>query len=188
MSDFRITPVEVLVVLICLGLISVLVLPALLISREESRSITCQSHQAQLVLEIRKPNDPLLIVNPRNWPQFLASRLNERSHIEHCPSDDRQPPAIASYAINPRISEFVNEDGSKISFLDFDATVVDLDLDLTEQQRVTRWNQSVAPRHFDFVNVVFYDSHIETREASKILPESTSQLNTLWLPGSEQGT
>ena len=58
MSDFRITPVEVLVVLICLGLISVLVLPALLISREESRSITCQSHQAQLVLEIRKPNDP----------------------------------------------------------------------------------------------------------------------------------
>ena len=186
MSDFRITPIEVLVVLICLGLISVLVLPTLLISRAESRSITCQSHQVQLVLEIRKPNDPLLIVNPKNWPQSLVLRLKERSHIKHCPSDDRQPPAIASYGINPHISEFIDEDGSKISFLDFDATVVDLNL--TEQQRVTRWNQSVAPRHFDFVNVVFYDSHIETREASKIAPESRSQLNTLWLPGSGQGT
>ena len=186
MSDFRITPVEVLVVLVCLGLISVLVFPALLISREESRSITCQSHQVQLVLEIRKPNDPLLIADPKNWPQSLASRLNESSLIEHCPSDDRQPPAIASYGINPRIAEFIDEDGSKISFLDFDATVVDLNL--AEQQRVTRWSQSVAPRHFDFVNVVFYDSHIETKEALEIAPESKKQLNTLWLPGSEPGT
>ena len=128
MSDFRITPVEVVVVLVCLGLISVLVLPALLISREESRSITCQSHQVKLVLEIRDPTDPLVIADPKNWPQSLDSRLNRSSPIEHCPSDDRQPPATASYGINSRIAEFIEGDGSKISFLDFDTTVVNLDV------------------------------------------------------------
>ena len=184
MSDFRITPVEVLVVLFCLGLISVLVLPALLISREESRSITCQSHQVQLVLEIRQPNNPLLITDPKNWPESLASRLNNGSLIEHCPSDDRQPPAITSYGINPRIAEFMDADGGRVSFLDFDATVVNL----TEQRRVTQWNQSVAPRHFDFVNVVFYDSHIETKEASAIAPENTNHINTLWLPQNKSGS
>jgi nitrogen regulatory protein P-II 1 len=100
-SDFRITPVEVLVVLLCLALIAVLILPALLISREESRSVTCQSHQVQLVLAIRDPSNPLSIVDPMQWPQLLAARLSDGSIIEHCPSDDRQPPAVASYGINP---------------------------------------------------------------------------------------
>ena len=87
MSDFRITPVEVLVVLFCLGLISVLVLPALLISREESRSITCQSLQVQLVLEIRQPNNPLLITDPKNWPEPTGDRERAGAVIDfHCSS------------------------------------------------------------------------------------------------------
>ena len=183
MSDFRITPVEVLVVLVCLGLISVLVLPAMLISREESRSLTCQSHQVQLVLAIRESNDPLSIVDPTQWPELLAPLFNEGSIIEHCPSDDRQPPAIASYGINPRIIDFKDVEESKISFLDFDALVVDL----SEKQRLTQWNRSVAPRHFDFVNVVFYDSHIEMKDAAEISPNGTDRLKRLWLPASQLG-
>ncbi|MBC21242.1 MAG: hypothetical protein CMJ74_13415 [Planctomycetaceae bacterium] len=183
MSDFRITPIEILVVLICLGLISVLILPALLISREESRSVTCQSHQVKLVLAIREPNDPLSVLDLTNWPQLLASRLSDGAIIEHCPSDDRQPPAAASYGINPQIVAFNDEDASRISFLDFDDMVVNL----MEQQLIGHWNQSVAPRHFDLVNVVFYDSHVEMKEVAEISPGTTNRLSRLWLSGSVAG-
>ena len=183
MSDFRITPVEVLVVLVCLGLISVLVLPAILISREESRSVTCQSHQVQIVLSIRESNDSVSIVDPPQWPQLLASLFSEGSVIEHCPSDNRQPPAVASYAINPQIVDFKENEANRISFLDFNALVVDL----SKKERLTHWNQSVAPRHFDLVNVVFYDSHIEMKEAAEISPNDRNRLESLWLPASQPG-
>jgi len=177
-SGFRITPIEVLVVLICLGLVSILVLPALLMSREESRSLTCQSHQAKLVLGLRDPSDPVAITDPSKWPQILALRFTDPSIVEHCPSDARRPPATASYGINPTVTRFADEDASKITFIDFNALVVVL----TEDNLLTQWKRSVAPRHFDFVNVVFYDSHIESKEPVAIAPNQPDSLKNFWLP------
>ena len=178
MSGFRITPIEVLVVLICIGLVSVLVLPALLLSREESRSLTCQSHQVKLVLGLRERLDSAALADPSQWPKALSKSFTDPSIIEHCPSDTRRPPAAASYGINPLVAQFVDQDAAKITFLDYNALVVFL----TGDNLVKQWRASVAPRHFEFVNVAFYDSHIESKEPTDIVPGDSESWSTLWLP------
>ncbi|MEK6269319.1 MAG: type II secretion system GspH family protein [Planctomycetales bacterium] len=178
MSGFRITPIEVLVILICIGLVSVLVLPALLLSREESRSLTCQSHQVKLVLGLRERLDSAALADPSQWPKALSKSFTDPSIIEHCPSDTRRPPAAASYGINPLVAQFGDQDAAKITFLDYNALVVSL----TGDNLVKQWGASVAPRHFEFVNVAFYDSHIESKEPTDIVPGDSESWSTLWLP------
>ena len=182
MRDFRITPIEVFIVILCVGFIFILALPAVLMSREESRSLTCQSHQVELVLELREQQDLGPIADPLNWPAILAHHLPNAMTVEHCTSDEREPPAVASYGINPQVAQFLDGDVSKITFLDYDALTVSL----TGENVVERWSTSVAPRHFDFVNVAFYDSHIETKAPANIAPGDTENRFNLWLP--ETGT
>ncbi len=178
MSGFRITPVEFLVVLICFGLITVLVLPAVLMSREEARSLTCQSHQTKLVLGLRESSDPVSIADPSKWPKLLAKRFSKPSIVEHCPSDTRQPPANASYGINPLVAQFVDGDAMKVTFLDYNLPVVGLTGDDVNKQ----WKEFVAPRHFNFVNIAFYDSHIESKEPMIIDPGNSDSLARFWEP------
>ena len=178
MRDFRITPIEVVIVILCVGFIFILMLPAVLMSREESRSLTCQSHQVELVLELREQQDLGPLADPLNWPEILAHHLPNAMTVEHCPSDEREPPAVASYGINPQVARFTDEDVSKITFLDYNALAVSL----IGENVVERWSTSVAPRHFDFVNVAFYDSHIETKAPTDIAPENSEDWFTLWLP------
>jgi len=176
-SGFRITPIEVLVVVLCLFLVAVLVVPAILMSREESRSLTCQSHQVDLVLALRAQIDQEAIDNPIHWPEQLAKHLKEPSIIEHCPSDERWPPTVSSYGINGLVAQFSERNSETIIFIDYNALVVLLN----GGDVVSQWKEMVAPRHFEFVNAAFYDSHIELKDPASIAPGEANGAH-FWMP------
>ena len=178
MRDFQITPMGILIVILCVGLLFVLITPAILISREESRGITCQSHQTQLVLQLREQHLIESLVDPSIWPATLAESWGQAMTDEHCPSDNRQPRSQASYGINALVSQFGEGDAYKIIFLDFDSLVVAL----TDGTIDEAWGASVAPRHFDLVNVAFYDTHVEARNPMNVSPGDGDVRSELWIP------
>ena len=178
MRDFQITPMGILIVILCVGLLFVLITPAILISREESRGITCQSHQTQLVLQLREQHLLSSLADPSIWPATLAESWGQAMTDEHCPSDNRQPRPQASYGINALVSQFGEGDAYKITFLDFDSLVVAL----TDGNIDQLWRTSVAPRHFDLVNVAFYDTHVEARNPMNVAPSDKDIRSVLWIP------
>ena len=178
MRDFQITPMGILIVILCVGLLFVLITPAILISREESRGITCQSHQTELVLHLREQHLLESLVDPSIWPATLAESWGEARTDEHCPSDNRQPRPQASYGINALVSQFGEGDAYKITFLDFDSLVMALtDVNIDEA-----WGASVAPRHFKLVNIAFYDTHVEARNPMDVAPNDGDVRSVLWIP------
>ena len=76
------------------------------------------------------------------------------------------------------MSQFGEGDAYKITFLDFDSLVVAL----TDGNIDEAWGASVAPRHFDLVNVAFYDTHVEARNPMNVSPGNGDVRSELWIP------
>lgn len=174
----RLTMTECFVIVLCIGLLAILALPTILMSRGESRSATCQYHQIALILATRQLVEQTANPDPAKWPQQLAGVLADPQIVYHCPSDERQPPREASYGINNRAYQMSDTDPEKGIFLDYNAILAEV----VGTGAAANWQSFIAPRHFEFVNLAFHDSRVELRDPAAIDPAQCTNVLQVWLP------
>lgn len=86
----------------------------------------------------------------------------------------------AHYGMNNRAHRLVR-DGAKILLVEYKKTVADVaGLDAADI-----WTDMVAPRHFDTLNVLYVDGHVEAHRPEAIDPEVLAIQKELWLPASD---
>ncbi len=169
---------ECVVVALCIVGAAVLLVPYILNSRGKARSATCQYHEMKLILATRELKEQSGSIEPSTWPQQLAGELTDPQIIYHCPSDERQPRHEASYGINNRVDQLSSGDGEKGVFLDYNALVAAVVGDGASGN----WRRHIAPRHFEFVNVAFYDGRVELRDPLMMDPGDCEHVFRFWLP------
>jgi prepilin-type processing-associated H-X9-DG protein/prepilin-type N-terminal cleavage/methylation domain-containing protein len=86
--------------------------------------------------------------------------------------------SIYSYALNKRSEYFNVNDGSRILMLEYLTSIADL----VGPGQTGNFNAEVAPRHTDYLHVLFFDGHVESKKKVDIDPAVTELYLEFWKP------
>jgi len=176
-TKFRFTLVELLVALGVIVLLILLAMVAIATTRARARSSQCQSNLKQICLAVRSAQVNLEgRLRASELPAQLQSFLADEPGVWHCPSNELTQGV--SYGFNQRLGRLHVDDGSKIVGLDYGKRVADV-VGLPVKDA---WPADVRPRHFDAVNVVFFDSHTQNLAAEVIDPRQCENQLRYWTP------
>jgi hypothetical protein len=86
----------------------------------------------------------------------------------------------SSYGLNCMARAFIpgSGDGNKILVVEYERTAANV----AGPDARDSWSLLAAPRHFNLLNVLFEDSHIETRSADDVDPRISTIHDELWWP------
>jgi prepilin-type processing-associated H-X9-DG protein/prepilin-type N-terminal cleavage/methylation domain-containing protein len=169
------TLVEVLVVIVIVGVLMALLLPAVQMARASARTATCANNERQIGIAFRR----YLQQNGRapkaeTLAQGLEAYYAEgQASIYKCPDVSEG----TSYGANKFVHQML-DDTFKIILLDAKESPIPFDDETSEE-----WREKVDPRHSGTFNVLYFDGHVEKQVAFGIDPYVESAKNKwMWEP------
>jgi len=176
------TLVELLVVIAIIGVLIAMLLPAVMSSRASARGVHCQNNLKQIGLGFHQYKDKVKKTPDADTVLHgLGEYTEDQEGMYQCPelgsadeSDD------TSYGVNMCVHRLLGESG-KIVMVDSKEGIMKYEgIDQIE------WNNSVAPRHHQGLNVLFYDGSVKRMTPPEIDPYDTARgmdnLTLLWKP------
>jgi len=171
--------VELLVVIAVIVILMALLIPAIGMARAHARSKQCASNQVQIFTAWTRASDREPVRGPQ-WTTRLSTYVEGGEGVFFCP-DDTTKSQPSSYAFNAHAWRFGGKDDGRITLLDYNQpeikvvgqTLADLD---------ANWPTQQAPRHFQSINVTFFDSHGDSYEPLKIDPRYCDYYIRYWRP------
>jgi prepilin-type N-terminal cleavage/methylation domain-containing protein/prepilin-type processing-associated H-X9-DG protein len=168
------TLVEVLVVIVIVGVLMALLLPAVQMARASARTATCANNERQIGIAFRR----YLQQNGRapNKDEILSLQANyaeNQGSMYKCPDVTEG----TSYGANKFVHQML-DDTFKVILLDAKESPIPFDEETSEE-----WREKVDPRHSGTFNVLYFDGHVEKQVAFGIDPYIESAKNKwMWEP------
>jgi len=167
---------EMLAVIAIIVIVLSLLMASLNSSKHSTRKAQCANNLHQIGLaansfkadQRRMPNASEIV---HALDQYLSGNVGT---IYHCPEDEK---AGISYGANPCVQKLSGET-AKIVMLDAFEAFVHYEKTSSEE-----WLNTVAPRHWGKMNVLFMGGNVEHRTKEEINPyASTENLTAKWKP------
>lgn len=171
------TLVELLVVMMIIGILIAILLPAVQSSRATSRKIACANNLHQFGIAVHSADTIDIEYSADDWTSKLEPYHEHRDLI--CPGLELA--GENSYGMNRCAHQF-SSDANKIYMLDFAKTNAAV-VALPATDRCEEWdNNKRFTRHGNAVNVLYYDGHVVSQFDAEIDPCVTELHDRLWLP------
>jgi prepilin-type N-terminal cleavage/methylation domain-containing protein/prepilin-type processing-associated H-X9-DG protein len=172
------TLVELLVVIVIIGILMSLLLPAVQMARSSGRGAQCQNNQRQLGIALAN-----YVSRFKQSPTALTMMFDMGKYMERQQNMYKCPELEAggtSYGVNMCLDRILSEP-KKIVLTDAHEGVLQF-----ENLDLVAWNAAVAPRHSGLMNVLAYDGHVSRRRPAEINPydpaTGESIRDTFWKP------
>lgn len=179
------TLVELLIVVAVIIILLALLLPGIGMARASARQKKCSSNQVQIYSSWAKANsrDPRQPVRGPQWMTRVGAYMEGAREVLFCP-DDANPSQGSSFGFNNRAWKFGAQDSGRIVLLDYKQTEANI-VGRTVNQIDDEWGAYQAPRHFQQVNVAFFDGHTGSYAPEKINPRYCDYYIRYWRPVAE---
>lgn len=177
------TLIELLVVLAVIGILTSLLIPAVMASRSSARATHCANNLRQIGIAIQHHQEKF-----KRTPDVatvlhgLGAYLDKQQSLYVCPEVGDSPSQIC-YGVNMCVHRMMsNWDSGKVVMLDANVDVMEY-----EGSDLATWGEDIAPRHHSLVNVLFYDGRVELQSPAGINPYDPARgeeiVGDYWRPG-----
>ncbi len=173
------TLIELLVVVSIIGILMALLVPAVMSSRSSTRAVQCGANLHQIGIAFQhykekrgKTPDVDTILNG------LDEYTESQNLMYVCPELGES--VDTSYGVNMCVHRLLGESAKII--------MMDAHVDTLEYEGIDQvtWNEDVAPRHHEMMNVLFYDGSVQRKTPLDFDPYDAARgpdnLEQLWQP------
>jgi hypothetical protein len=109
----------------------------------------------------------------------LTSELQGVDDVWKCPTAEA---GTNSFGFNERLSGMGDLDGARIAIIEYKKPVAEVVYHPLDDD----WEEQVAPRHFEKVNVWTYGMSIQSYDANQIDPNDCEKQKKFWIPKTER--
>jgi prepilin-type processing-associated H-X9-DG protein len=174
------TLVELLIVIAIVVILIALLLPAVGSVRARSRTAQCANRLRQIGVAIEPTRQKLnRQFRVSNWQNIIMPFIQDTADVLACP-DNVGGEDQSSYGMNHRALRMGGRDSGKIVALDYTLPIVTVVTQSRSQQ--DDWPNTIAPRHFQYSNVLMHDGHVELMDPDVIDPRFCDPYVKYWRP------
>ena len=181
-NQFAFTLVELLVVIVILGILMSLLLPAIQASRAAAKKVSCANNLHQLGVAFKNARSKNTIVKAGSWLADLQPYAEQSTNVSKCPAVEEGE----SYGMNNKAHLFGTGDSGKILMLDYRATIAGI-VGYSASERCEDWEANADFRHMGTCNVLYFDGHVKSMGPNATDP-CQEEYVTDWVPTTGPGT
>jgi len=168
------TLIELMVVVLILGLLMALILPAVQAARGSARNRQCLNNMRQIGQAIKSLRSTGRTEDPEDWQDAILDYLQGQEQTLVCPENPTQGP---SYGMN-NLGHLLQHDSEKIHLVEYNATIARV----VGNVGCEEWDTKRAARHYGRANVLYFDGHVKGKSMKSIDPCVQVIHDRWWLP------